>query len=375
MKILVAPDSFKESLSAADVAKAIAEGLSESISDVDIRCLPLADGGEGTVEALTSAMGGSLETVDVKDPLGRCIQSQWGKIDNLAIIEMAAASGLELLSANERNPLITDSFGTGQVILEAIRQGANKIILGLGGSATNDGGAGLLRALGVRLLNEQGQDIGPGGGALNELHQIDFSNLHPKVKDIEFAIACDVTNPLCGDNGASAIFGPQKGANDNMVEQLDNNLRHFASLLQSRCDIDLLKEPGMGAAGGLSLGLEAVAKTKRSSGFSLISSTTGLKEHLQWADLVITGEGKTDHQSLAGKTCFGVAEQAQQQQTPCIIISGALGAGYEQLYQHGVTACFSAAPGPVTLEDAMQNAYGYLQHTARSIGRMLTIKP
>ncbi|TLU65807.1 glycerate kinase [Thalassotalea litorea] len=374
MKILIAPDSFKESVSAADAANAIQQGLAHSQLNGQYRCLPLADGGEGTVDALTNALNGEIKTTQVRDPLGRLVTSHWGKVNDTAVIEMASASGLELLSEQERNPLITDSFGTGQLILDALDHGVSKIILGLGGSATNDGGAGLMRALGAKLYDQYGNDIAPGGGSLAQLKSIDLQSVDRRLANVRFSLACDVSNPLCGSNGASAIFGPQKGADKAMVELLDQNLKHFASVLQPYCDIDLLTVAGMGAAGGLSLGLELITKVERGSGFDLISNAVELEKHIQWADLVITGEGKTDNQSLAGKACFGVANLAKSLNTPVLLISGSLGKDYQQLYQHGVVAAFSATLGPTTLQNAIKNARQNLQQTALAIGNLLTLR-
>ncbi|WP_394172001.1 glycerate kinase [Thalassotalea litorea] len=371
MNILIAPDSFKESLAAADVANAIKQGLLQSDLNCEIRCLPLADGGEGTVDALINALNGEIISTQVNDPLGRTIESRWGMVDSTAVIEMASASGLELLTEQERNPLLTDSFGTGQLIIAALDRGVTNIILGLGGSATNDGGAGLMRALGARLLDNNGAQIVTGGGGLSELAKLDLSEVDPRLTKVEFSLACDVTNPLCGDTGASAVFGPQKGADQAMIKTLDSNLQHFANLLQPHSKIDLCNTPGIGAAGGLSLALEAIAKVKRASGFDLISAALQLENQIAWADLVITGEGKSDQQSLAGKACFGVARLSKSLNTPVILLSGSLGKGYQQLYQHGIVSAFSATLGPVTLQEAMRDAKQNLQKTALAIGNLV----
>ncbi|TKB46665.1 glycerate kinase [Thalassotalea mangrovi] len=374
MNILIAPDSFKESLTAVEVADAIHCGLAQALPGATFQCLPLADGGEGTVQAMIGSLSGQIMTSDVNDPLGRPIRASWGKANDLAVIEMAAASGLELLQPAERNPMATDSYGTGELILAALNAGCTHIILGLGGSATNDGGAGMLRALGGQLLNAQGAPIAGGGGALQDLASIDLSRVDPRLAKTQFSIACDVSNPLCGTRGASAVFGPQKGASAKMVQQLDDNLNRFARLLQPLCRIDLLTEPGMGAAGGLSLALEAIATVERRSGFELISNTIKLEQQIKWADLVFTGEGKTDHQSLAGKTCFGVARLAQAHQTPVILLSGSLGEDYQQFYQHGIVAAFAATPEPMSLVQAMKNGRKNLSQSANAIGRMIALQ-
>ena len=302
------------------------------------------------------------------DPLGREIDSFFGILpDNSAVIEMAAASGLNLLGDDERNPMKTTTYGTGQLIKEALDYGCKRIIIGIGGSATNDGGVGMAQALGVSFLDEEGNQIAFGGGELSKISKIDVSLLDPRIKDTVITIASDVKNPLCGPNGASAVYGPQKGATPEMVETLDRNLKHLAKTIHEQLNIDILNVPGSGAAGGLGAGLMAFLGAKFCLGIKLVTELARLEEKIQRADLVVTGEGSTDYQTLFGKVPHGIADIAKKYSKPVICISGSLGKGYEQLYNEGIDAFFSIVNRPMSLEEAMNNAEVLLEQTAKNV--------
>jgi len=372
MKIVIAPDSFKESLTAADVAQAISEGFAAVYPDADLVRLPVADGGEGTTAALTAATGGVIHKQAVTGPLGYPVEAFWGMLgDNrTAVIETAAASGLDLVSRDKRNPLVTTTYGTGELIRLALDRGAEKIILGLGGSATNDGGAGLLQALGARFLDQHGQPIPPGGGGLAKLATIDLCKLDPRLSKLELSVACDVDNPLLGENGASAIFGPQKGATPEMVQQLDLNLAHFAEQLLRTTGIDVTKTPGSGAAGGIAAVLLPFFNASLRPGIDIVLDAIGIEEHLSNADLVITGEGRLDSQSIAGKTPVGVARRAKKFNLPVVAIAGSLATDAELVTEHGIDALFSCVPGAISLDQAMQEAFINLRNTSQNIARI-----
>lgn len=371
MKVVIAPDSFKESLSAVQVAEAIAAGWRRVYPHADIRLCPMADGGEGTVDAVVAATGGARRTSTVQGPLGDPVQAQWGWLnDARAVIETAAASGLHLIDMAERDVRRASSHGTGQLVQAALDAGAAQIILGLGGSATNDGGAGLLTALGARLMNAAGRHLEPGGAALAALHSIDLSGLDPRLAETDIVIASDVNNPLCGATGASHIFGPQKGATPGQVEQLDHALGHFADVLAAALGKDLRDTPGAGAAGGLGFAaLAALGGTFR-PGVEVIAQLSGLAETVKGASLVITGEGRLDGQSLHGKTPVGVARIARAAGVPTIALGGSLGEDYKRLYTAGIDAAFSLVPGPLTLADAMRGASSLLADRAEDIARL-----
>ncbi|ROM94330.1 glycerate kinase [Pseudomonas brassicacearum] len=372
MKIVIAPDSFKDSLSAEAVANAIALGLAEVWPDATLVKCPMADGGEGTVESILAACEGELRSATVQGPLGTQVDAHWGWLphNHTAIIEMAEASGLQLVPVGLRDACISSTFGTGELIRAALDAGAQRIILAIGGSATNDAGAGALQALGVRLLDAQGQTLKPGGLALAQLAQIDLSEMDPRLASVRFEIAADVNNPLCGPHGASAIFGPQKGASVEQVQQLDQALGHFAGLCVQALGKDLRDEPGSGAAGGLGFAAKAFLGAQFRAGVEVVADLVGLEEAVRDADLVITGEGRFDAQTLRGKTPFGVARIARQQGVPVIVIAGTLGEGYEQMYEHGVDAAFALSSGPMTLEQACADAPRLLHDRARDIARV-----
>lgn len=371
MKVVIAPDSFKESLSAPEVAAAIARGWASVFADADLQLCPMADGGEGTVDAVLAATGGQRRELSVRGPLGDAVSAHWGWLDDgQAVIEMAAASGLHLVASDQRNACITTTYGTGELVRAALDAGATRIILGIGGSATNDGGAGLLQALGVQLLDAYDQPLAAGGAALTDLQRIDLSELDPRLAQVEILVAADVDNPLCGPRGASHVFGPQKGASPDQVEQLDRALAHFADVLAAAVGQDYRDVPGVGAAGGLGFAAKALLGANFRPGVELVAELSGLAAVVQGADLVITGEGRLDGQSLHGKTPVGVARIAQAAGVPAIALAGSLGDGYQQLYTAGIDAAFSLAPGPISLEQAMSQAELFLQARATDIARL-----
>jgi glycerate kinase len=372
MKIVIAPDSFKDSLSAQGVADAIALGLAQVWPDAQLIKCPMADGGEGTVESILAACEGELRRTLVRGPLGAMVEAAWGWLpqSHTAIIEMAEASGLQLVPVAQRDACISSTFGTGQLIRAALDAGAQRVILAIGGSATNDGGAGAVQALGVKLLDAEGQTLSPGGLALAQLARVDLSDIDPRLAQVRFDIAADVNNPLCGPHGASAIFGPQKGASPVQVEQLDRALGHFADHCAAALRNDVRDEPGSGAAGGLGFAAKAFLGAQFKAGVEVVGELVGLAEAVADADLVITGEGRFDAQTLRGKTPFGVARVARQHCVPVIVIAGTLGEGYQALYEHGIDAAFALASGPMTLEQACAEAPRLLRERATDIARV-----
>jgi glycerate kinase len=370
MKIVIAPDSFKESLSALGVAQAIAQGVRDVLPDAQTLCVPMADGGEGTLDAVLAATGGERRTALVKDALGRPRQADWGWLpDQTALVEMASAAGLEHIAVQDRDVLRADTWGVGQLILAALDAGAKTVVLTAGGSATNDGGTGMLRALGLVLMDAQGQPLAPGGLALQHLHRIDATQLDVRLKSLRMIIATDVNNPLCGAQGASAIFGPQKGATPEMVQQLDIALSHWANQTAHQLGRDEQHTPGAGAAGGLGFAAMAWLGAQMRPGASMVAALVKLDQALEGADLVFTGEGRMDAQTLQGKTPMAVIEAACQQGTPVIALVGGLGAGYQQLYQHGLTAAFSLVDAPMSLQEACRQASDLLRTRSADIMR------
>ncbi|GKX63030.1 glycerate kinase [Pragia fontium] len=369
MKIVIAPDSYKESLSALDVAVQIEAGFREVFPDAEYVKLPVADGGEGTVEAMVAATSGKMITLDVTDPLGEQGSAFLGLSgdERYAIIEMAAASGLERVPVNKRNPMTTTSYGTGELIVEALNRGVKHCIIGIGGSATNDGGAGMVQALGAKLLDENGQSIGFGGGALSKLRRIDISTMDKRIKECRFEVACDVTNPLTGEHGASAIFGPQKGATPEMIEQLDANLLHYASIIKRDLGLDVNDVPGSGAAGGMGAALLAFCGADLRPGIDIVTEAVGLDAVVKDADLVITGEGRLDSQTVNGKVPIGVARVAKAYHKPVIAIAGSLSSDVDIVYQHGLDAVFSVLYKICSLDDALTQAADNVRMTARNI--------
>lgn len=375
MYIVVAPDSFKECLSARLVAENIASGIRKIMAEAEIIQIPIADGGEGTVEAIVSATGGKLVEAMSYDPLMRPIKSFYGVCGDrkTAVIEMASASGIGLLKIDERNPMVTTTFGTGKLIIDALESGYKTIILGIGGSATNDGGAGMAQAFGISLKDQNGDEIAPGGGHLHSLKRIDLRNIHPLIIGTQIVVACDVTNPLCGQNGASFVYGSQKGGTSSMIEKLDRNLGHFGRLIKDQLKIDVANMPGSGAAGGLGAGLMAFTNAHLKPGFEVIKSAIKLEDFIRKADLVFTAEGKIDFQTQFGKTPFGVAQLAAKYHIPVVALAGIIGNGAEVMYQKGITCMFSIVDQPMTLEESIAQAEVLLENTAERVMRAISM--
>lgn len=371
MKIVIAPDSFKESLSAPEVAAAIARGWRQVFPEAELLLRPMADGGEGTVDAVLAATGGERRECRVCGPLGEPVLAHWGWLgEGTAVLEMASASGLHHVPRDRRDATVTTSLGTGELIRAALDAGATRIILGLGGSATNDGGAGLLQALGVRFLDAREVELPPGGAALARLARIDVGGLDPRLQQARVEIAADVDNPLCGPRGASRVFGPQKGADPQQVEQLDAALEHYARLVAATLGEDHSCHPGVGAAGGLGFAARAFLHAGFRPGIELVAELSGLADAVEGADLVITGEGRLDSQSLHGKTPVGVARIARAAGVPVVALAGSLGEDYQALYAAGIDAAFALSPGPQSLEQAMTGAAAELQARACDLARL-----
>lgn len=372
MKIIVSPDSFKGSCSAIEVANSIEKAILSVDSTVDVVKMPVADGGEGTIDAITSCVPATIYEMEVCDPMGENAVAKYAVIDNgeTAVIEMAQASGLPMVPVDERNPLLATTYGTGQLMKDALDKGCKKMIIGIGGSATNDGGAGVLMALGASFKNAEGEELILGGGALSELAEIDLTKFDSRIFDIEITVACDVTNPLTGENGASYVYGPQKGATPEMVEELDAALAHFAEVSAEKLGEDYSVYPGTGAAGGLGFALIAYCKAKFAAGIDIVLNVSGFEKELQDADLVITGEGRIDGQSVQGKVLYGIGIRAKEKNVPVVAIGGAVRSDSEALLDHGITAMFSIANGPMTLEHAMENGCELIEQTAKNVMRV-----
>jgi len=377
MKVAIAPDSFKGSMTALEAAKCIERGLKRALFGVTCRTIPMADGGEGTVRAIVDATAGRLISRTVQDPLGRKIRSTFGISGDgkTAIIEMAAASGLALLKPRERNPMKTTTFGTGELIRHALSLNVKHILIGIGGSATNDGGMGVAQALGARFLDAHSSEIGSGGGSLKKLDRIEMSGLDPRLKHVTVEVACDVNNPLTGANGAAKVYAPQKGATVAMVRELDAGLRHFAEIVKRDVGLDIATVPGSGAAGGLGGGLMAFLRGKLRPGIDIVIDSVKLAQRIKGCDLVITGEGRMDHQTAFGKTPHGVARVAKQAGLPVIAICGSLGKNPQIVHTIGIDAFFSALEEPVEEEDLPKRGPAMLENCAEQVGRLLAISP
>lgn len=375
MKIVIAPDSYKESLSALDVATAIERGFREVFPQAEYIKLPVADGGEGTVEAMVAATQGRIVKVAVKGPLGEQAEGFYGVSgdERCAFIEMAAASGLEMVPPAQRNPLITTSWGTGELIRHALDAGVKHIIIGIGGSATNDGGAGMVQALGAKLLDANGEQIALGGAALETLASIDISALDKRLADCRIEVACDVTNPLTGEEGASAVFGPQKGATAEMISRLDAALEHYAQIIARDLDLDVSHLAGGGAAGGMGAALYAFCGAELRQGIEIVTDALALDNYVIDADLVITGEGRIDSQTVHGKVPVGVAKVAKRHNVPVIAIAGSLTADVGVVHDHGIDAVFSVIYQICSLEDALANAGENVRMTARNVAAVLKV--
>lgn len=375
MQVIVAPDSYKGSATALQVAEAMQLGILQVFPHASVIKCPIADGGEGTVESLVYATRGTLQTTEVTGPLGDKVMAQWGILGNetTAVIEMAAASGLHLVPSNSRNPAITSTYGTGELILAALNKGLRHIILGIGGSATNDGGAGCLSALGLRFLDKDNTPLPPGGLALTNLASIDINGLDKRLKETTITVACDVTAPLCGINGASCIFGPQKGATPEMVQKLDKALAHYALIAQRTTGRDIARVEGCGAAGGLGAGLLFFTEATLQSGIDLVLQALDFEFLIEDCQFVVTGEGMTDSQTTLGKAPMGVASVAKKKGIPVICVSGSLGKGYETIYTHGVSVATSCTQKPMSLEESMENASELITKATERICKAIAV--
>ena len=375
MKIVIAPQEFKESLRGIEIAQAMREGVSRVWPDADTLLVPVADGGDGTLQSLVDASDGELMTATVDDPLGRPIDAVWGALGDggTAVIEMARSSGLALLKPEERDPLVTTTYGVGQLMSLALDAGYRHLIIGIGGSATNDGGAGMAQALGASLLDSNGNELVRGGGALANLSRIDVSGLEVRLSDTKIDVACDVNNPLCGETGASAIFGPQKGADAETVTYLDNALHRYGNLLQRDLGRDVMEVPGAGAAGGLGAGLMAFTDAQLRPGADIVIDALDLDARLKGASLVIVGEGQTDRSTIFHKAPVAVAQRAKAFGIPTVAISGSLGDGYELVHEYGIDAAFSILDCCMTLEDAMSDTAELVTKATEQACRALSV--
>lgn len=376
MKFVIAPDSFKESLTALEVATAIETGFKRVFPDADYVKLPMADGGEGTVQSLVDATQGKLIECEVTAPLGDKVKSFFGLSGDgkTAIIEMAAASGLHLVPPEKRNPLLTTSYGTGELIKLALDLDVESFILGIGGSATNDGGVGMLQALGMQCLDSQDKPIGFGGAELANIVKIDVQQLDPRLQQVHIEVACDVNNPLCGECGASTIFGPQKGATSEMVKQLDAALSHFAEIAERDCGKQIRDQAGAGAAGGMGGGLLLLPSVQLKAGIQIVLDRLRLIDYVKDADVVITGEGRIDAQSIMGKTPIGVARTAKQFNKPVIAIAGCLREDYDVVFDHGIDAVFPIIHQLGDLSDILKQGEQNLISSAQNVARVLAFK-
>ena len=375
MRIVIAPDSYKGSLTAAEVCDAITRGIRRVLPDARIDAVPLADGGEGTVQSLVDATGGHLIAQEVTGPLGESVTARWGLLGDstTAVIEMAAASGLPLVPEERRNPLIATTYGTGELVRAALDRGCRRVIIGIGGSATNDGGAGMAEALGAGLLDAAGQPIGFGGGALARLARIDRAGLDPRLVATEVIVACDVDNPLTGERGAAAIYGPQKGATPEMVRHLDANLAHYAAVVRRDLGIEIETVRGAGAAGGLGGGLLAFTHAVLRRGVDIVMDAVRLRERLAGVDLVITGEGRTDRQTAFGKTAAGVARAAGEKGVPVVALVGSYSEDAAVVHEHGIDALVSILHEPMAVAEAMARGASLVERAAEEMMRLLLV--
>jgi len=374
MKIIAAPDKFKGSMTASEAAIWIEKGIIRALPEAEIIKVPLSDGGEGLVESLTGKPGSSVEKVYVTGPLGKKVNADLGITDQgkTAIIEMASASGLHLVPEESRDPSITTTYGTGELILAALDRECKKLIIGIGGSATNDGGAGMAQALGAKFLDREGRELDYGGAELDRLVKIDTSGLDARLKAVEAQVACDVDNPLTGPTGASYVYGPQKGATRSMVELLDRALGNYARIIKKDLAIDVKNIPGAGAAGGLGAGLIAFLRSRLRSGIELVLEAQKIEQYLPGCSLVITGEGKLDAQSTYGKAPVGIARKAKGFSVPVIALAGHLEGDLEIFHREGITACFALADGPLTLQESMTRGPELLEKKTAELIRIWT---
>lgn len=375
MKVISALDSFKGSMSSIELSNIVEKGIKKIYPTAKVEKIPLADGGEGTVEALVSSTNGKIIEIMGTDPLGRKINTNYGILGDgkTAVIEMAKASGLDLLKEEERNPLLTTTYGTGELIADAIKKGYRKIIIGLGGSSTNDAGVGMLQALGFKFLDSYNNELGMGGKELNKIKFIDKSNVIKNLDKCKFEIACDVKNPLYGKNGAAYIYGKQKGATEKMIEELDLGLRNFAKIVSRTENKKIDNIAGAGAAGGLGGGILAFLNSELKSGVDIVIKNSHLEDKLKDADFLITGEGKIDNQSNMGKAPIGVAKLAKKYGVPVIGLAGSIGKNIEQLHEEGLTAAFSIIKEPILLKEAMKKdvTENFLQKSVEELFRLI----
>jgi len=376
MQVVVAPDSYKGSVSAIEVANAMERGILRVFPEAVVRKIPIADGGEGTVESMVGATGGIIRHSEVADPLGRKIQAHWGILGDgeTAIIEMAASSGLPLIPREKLDPRVASTYGTGELMVAALDEGLRKIIIGIGGSATNDGGTGMARALGIHFLDADGRDIAEGGAALAQLARIDLSGLDPRIAETELTVACDVDNPLCGPRGASAVFGPQKGATPAVVQELDNALAHFARIACATTGRDVAERPGAGAAGGLGAGLMFFTPARLRPGVEIVLEACAFSDAVRHAQFVLTGEGRTDYQTAYGKAPVGVARLAKESGAPGIpvfCLSGGLGQGASDVLAQGIDAVMSICDRPLSLEECMRDGAVLIEAGAERLFRIV----
>jgi glycerate kinase len=376
LKIVIAPDSFKGSVSAIEAAQAMERGVKRYFPHAETIKVPIADGGEGTMESLIMATGGRKVEVQVTGPLGQIVDAAYGVLPsgNVAVIEMAQASGLTLIAADDRNPLVTTTYGTGELIKKALDDGCRSFILALGGSATNDGGAGMLQALGLHLLDDSDNEVGWGGAHLEHIKSIDRRDWDARIAESQFLIATDVQNPLLGSMGATYIYGPQKGVTPNLLEQLEKSMTSWADLIEQTNGVRLHELAGAGAAGGLGGAFLAFFPTTIQRGIDVVIEYTGIHTHLRGADLVITGEGQIDAQTASGKTPMGIAQEAQKYHVPTIAIAGSVGKDIDKLYEYGIQAVFSIMNGPMTLQQAMDDAAELIESTTAQVIRTAYIR-
>ena len=375
MRIIVAPDSFKGSISAVGTANAMEKGIQAVFPDAEVIKVPIADGGEGTVEALVSATNGQMMYQSVVGPLGEKVEACWGILGDgeTAVIEMAAASGLPLVPTDKRDPRFTTTYGTGELIKAALDKGLGKIIIGIGGSGTNDGGCGMAQALGASFVNADGQELPYGGGPLAQLDRIDLSNLDGRLAHTRIMVACDVDNPLCGPKGATAVYGPQKGATPELVLELDAALKNFASKAQKATGKDVAEYPGAGAAGGLGAGMLFFTTAQLRPGVEIVLETTGFESLVKTAQLVITGEGRTDFQTAFGKAPVGVAKLAKKYNVPTVCIAGGLGQGHEDVFLQGIDGLMSTVPGPMSLEECIEWGAELIEKATKRLCQLIKV--
>ncbi|MGX1902577.1 glycerate kinase family protein [Thermolongibacillus altinsuensis] len=372
---VLAPDSFKGSMTAKEVCEAMERGIKKVYPDANCIHVPMADGGEGTVQSLVDATNGEIYEIEVTGPLGNKVTAKYGIMGDkeTAVIEMAEASGIQYVTNETKNPMVTTTYGTGELIRACLDKGIKKIIIGIGGSATNDGGTGMAEALGVKFLDQQGNKLPRGGGYLDQLSKIDISNLDPRLKEVSIFVACDVTNPLCGENGASYVFGPQKGATEEMVRILDRNLSHYADVVKKQLGKDVKNIPGAGAAGGLGAGLLIFTQATLQKGIDLVIEYSQLRSKIKNADYVFTGEGGIDFQTQYGKTPYGVAQVAKEFNKKVIAIAGHIGEGIDVLYDKGIDAIFGIIPEAGSLDKILQDGAKNVERTCENIARLIKI--